>query len=73
MSLQEGVVRLDWAAAAAAKAPTERDQSIGGSLKAAPMAAALELRRHPGGMVEASDVRGDEVRVEHHPKASPTA
>ena len=60
---------LDWARAAAAKAPG-KNQSIGGLSEGTPVAPPLELRRHPGRMVERSDVRRDEVRLDHKTQTS---
>jgi hypothetical protein len=65
MSLPDGLVKLDGTEAAAVKAPTKRAQSSEGPLAETPVAGRLEPCGHPGRTVEASDERGDEIRLDH--------
>jgi hypothetical protein len=65
MSLPDGLVKLDGTEAAAVKAPTKRAQFSEGPLAEPPVAGRFEPCGHPGRTVEASDERGDEIRLDH--------
>jgi hypothetical protein len=65
MSLPDGLVKLDGTQAAASEAPTERPQSSEGLFAQPRIPGRVEAGGHPGRPVEASDERGDEVRLDH--------